>query len=106
VTPANIFTGLPGQLSEEQVEVLQESAGCRIERILSTGQVSPPGYWYDQPTEEWVLVLAGRGRLRFEENDNVVELGPGDYLHISAHTRHRVEWTDPEQRTLWLAVHW
>ena len=88
------------------MDVLQQSGGCRIERILSMGQVSPPGYWYDQPLDEWVIVLSGRGRLRFEQGDRMVEMGAGDYLHIPAHTRHRVEWTDPEQQTLWLAVHW
>jgi cupin 2 domain-containing protein len=31
---------------------------------------------------------------------------PGDYVHIPAHQRHRVEWTEPDQKTVWLALHY
>jgi cupin 2 domain-containing protein len=100
----NLYQALPSELSEELTEVLTGRPGLRIERIVSQGHASPPGFWYDQEEWEWVLVVAGRARLRFEEPDNVVELGPGDYLEIPPHHRHRVDWTDPARNTIWLAI--
>jgi len=76
----------------------------RIERIVSRGHSSPPGFWYDQEDNEWVLVLTGRARLRFAADEGLIELGVGDCYEIAAHRKHRVEWTDPDQDTIWLAV--
>jgi cupin 2 domain-containing protein len=72
--------------------------------IVSVGHASPEGFWYDQPQNEWVVVLRGAARIQFE--DERVELRPGDWIHIPAHRRHRVEWTTPDEPTLWLAVHY
>jgi cupin 2 domain-containing protein len=47
--------------------------------------------------------LKGAARLRFE--DEVVEMGPGDHVNIPARRKHRVEWTTPDEPTVWLAVH-
>jgi len=69
------------------------------------GQGSPPGFWYDQPWAEWVLVLAGSAGLRFEGEAGVRVLSAGDYVLIPAHLKHRVEWTDQDQATVWLAIH-
>lgn len=88
----------------EIVETLLERPGSRIERIVSTGQATPAGEWYDQPGDEWVALLAGRATLRFAD-DELVDLGPGDWLLIPAHTRHRVEATSAEPPCVWLAVH-
>lgn len=30
----------------------------------------------------------------------------GSFVNIPAHRRHRVEWTDVKQRTMWLAIHY
>ena len=100
----NFFSAIPAALPEELTTVLQEGPGVRIERIVSHGHSSPPGFWYDQPEDEWVLVLQGATRLEFE--DRIVEMGPGDYLNISAHEKHRVAWTTPDEPTIWLAVHY
>ncbi len=97
---------LPEQLSEERVDALVRSDGLRIERIVSTGQASPPGFWYDQDENEWVVVLSGRAVVRCEGEDDAKELGPGDALLLPAHLRHRVEWTSPDEPTVWLAVFW
>ena len=78
----------------------------RIERIVSTGQASPPGFWYDQDWAEWVLVLSGAAGLEFEGEAAPRRLGPGDCVLIPAHARHRVAWTDAHQPTVWLAVHY
>jgi cupin 2 domain-containing protein len=81
------------------------SPGLRIERVVSRGQASPAGFWYDQAQDEWVIVLAGSALVMFEGESAATRMAPGDHVHIPAHRRHRVEWTDPEQATIWLAVH-
>ena len=103
--PANLFGDLPQDIPDELFQVLVETPGIRIERIVSHGQCSPAGFWYDQTWAEWVLVLQGRASVRLEAEDRLVELTPGRHLLIPAGVRHRVEWTDPDQPTIWLAVH-
>jgi cupin 2 domain-containing protein len=103
---ANLFSAIPGALAEEHVTELLAADRVRIERIVSLGQASPPGFWYDQAHAEWVLLLAGSAGLLFEHETVARRLGPGDYVHIPAHVRHRVEWTDRRERTIWLAVHY
>ena len=98
----NLFANIPENLPEELTAVLQEGHGVRIERIVSHGHITPAGFWYDQPESEWVLVLKGAARLEFE--DRMVEMSPGDYINIPAHTKHRVVWTSPTEPTVWLAV--
>lgn len=102
----NLFRDASVSLPDELVETLAASDGVRIERIVSHGQASPPGFWYDQPRDEFVVLLAGSARLLFEGDEVPVELGPGDYLVIPAHRRHRVEWTTPDEPSVWLAVHY
>ena len=104
--PNNLFDKVAGVAEGEFSEKLTGSAAIRIERIVSRGQASPPGFWYDQEWDEWVVVLKGRAKLRFEDRSGEVELGPGDWMNIPAHARHRVEWTDEDQDTIWLAVHY
>ena len=82
-----------------------DKAGVRIERIVSTGQASPPGFWYDRADDEFVVLLSGSARLRFEEGDVTLDMKPGDWIEIPAHVRHRVESTQAEPPTVWLAVH-
>ena len=90
---------------EEQFTDLLARPGCRIERIVSTGQASSPGFWYDQAHAEWVVLLKGEARLRFEDEPYVRLLKPGDYVEIAPHRRHRVESTQATPPTVWLAVH-
>ena len=102
----NLYSATPGHLLEELVEVLGGGGDTRVERIVSRGHRSPPGFWYDQPLEELVLLLQGRARLSLADPDEEVELDPGDWLRIRARRRHRVEATDPQGDTVWLAVHY
>ena len=101
----NLFANIPQQRADEEVTALLSSGALRIERIVSHGQASPPGFWYDQPQAEWVVVLAGRAELAFDGDAATTRMERGDWLHIPAHRRHRVAWTDPAQATIWLAVH-
>jgi cupin 2 domain-containing protein len=104
---AGSLTGsLPSQpVAEEKVETLCERPGLRIERIVSTGHITPDGQWYDQDNDEWVLVVKGSARLRIDGEGHDRELGAGDYLFLPAHCRHRVAWTQSEPPTVWLAIH-
>lgn len=98
----NLFHEIPDSLPEEHIQTLLSAAGLRIERIVSGGQASPPGFWYDQPEHEWVLLVKGAARLQI--GDEIRELQAGDFVNIPAHCRHRVDWTDPNQATIWLAI--
>ena len=105
----NIFSSLPSDLNHEFFEELlraENARTLRIERIVSKGHTSPETGWYDQEEHEWVLVLEGTGTLLFAEGDRQVTLRKGDYLHIPAHTKHKVIRTEPEELTIWLAVHY
>ncbi|MBY4897459.1 cupin [Cupriavidus sp. AU9028] len=107
---------------EEHFDSLLQRPGARIERIVSTGQASPPDFWYDNPHDEWVVLLRGSAGLRLrtpaselapqaelppgeDGEDTEVVLAPGDWIHLPAHCRHRVDWTDALETTVWLAVH-
>ena len=100
----NLLVDIPSELTDELVETLAGSDSVRIERIVSQGHASPADFWYDQPQNEWIVLLEGAAKVRFEHE--VIELQPGDHLVIPAHRRHRVEWTSPNEPTVWLAVHY
>lgn len=102
--PSNLFADLPDRLPDELFTTLLEGGSLRIERIVSFGQASPPGYWFDQHQHEWVVLLKGAARLRFEDEE--LDLRPGSFVNIPAHRRHRVEWTSPDEPTIWLAIHY
>jgi cupin 2 domain-containing protein len=103
-TPANVFVDLPPSLPDELFSTLLESGNIRVERIVSHGHASPEGFWYNQDHHEWVVVLKGAARLAFE--NETIEMKSGDFMNIPAHTNHRVEWTTPDEPTIWLAVHY
>ena len=101
----NLFANIPTDLQAEQIIELLTLKGLKIVRIVSRGQASPPGFWYDPDDDEWVILLTGSAGLRFEQEVAAKTLRVGDYVHIPAHTRHRVEWTDASHATIWLAIH-
>lgn len=102
----NLFAAMPEELAAEQAVALLTTPDLRIGRIVSTGQASPPGFWYDQEWAEWVVLLSGTAAVRFEGEAAPRELEPGSYLHIPAHVRHRVERTSTSPPAVWLAVYW
>jgi cupin 2 domain-containing protein len=102
----NIFKYIPPRSEEEMIEPVSGCEGIRIERIVSQGHSSPPGFWYDQDRNEYVLLLSGSAGLLFEGEDDMLVMQPGDYMDIPAHKKHRVEWTDPRQPTIWLTVYY
>ncbi|UXY15989.1 cupin domain-containing protein [Chitiniphilus purpureus] len=100
----NLFAAIPAGLGEEWIETMAAGPGVRVERIVSTGQVSPEGFWYDQAQAEWVVVLEGEARLRFADMAHDLTLGVGDHVLIAPGRRHQVTYT--ADRTVWLAVWW
>lgn len=102
----NIFKEIPKEIPDEIFQKILSTDKLKIERILSKGHASPKEGWYDQNTNEWVILLKGKAKLTFKERKNPVELTPGDYINIPSHVKHRVEWTDPSQETIWLAIHY
>lgn len=100
----NLCKDLPETLPEELIDLLAGNEHVRIERIVSTGHASSPDHWYDQAEHEWVMVVQGEAILVFDESDHPIRMKRGDHLLIPAHRRHRVEWTSPEEPTVWVAV--
>lgn len=101
----NIFSGLPAAKKREVFQTLRRGKGFKIERIVSLGQATPEGEWLCSEIPEWVIVLRGRARLLFKGSRKKVDLVAGDHVFIPGKTCHRVDWTHPKQKTVWLALH-
>ncbi|MEA3438493.1 MAG: cupin domain-containing protein [Thermodesulfobacteriota bacterium] len=102
----NIFENIPDHIPEELFQEILKTKNLKVERIVSKGHSSEDDHWYDQEENEWVILLKGNAGLLFEGDENVVILKPGDYINIPSHTKHRVEWTDPNIETVWLAIYY
>ena len=100
----NLLAAIPQRASTEAIDKLLERGPVKIERIVSEGHTSPPGFFHEQASHEWRCVVQGRVRLEFEE-EGEVELGPGDWLDLPAYKRYRVVWTSDQEPTVWIAVH-
>jgi cupin 2 domain-containing protein len=100
----NLFDLPPHLPAEELFETLAQGNHCRIERIISTGQTTPAGEWYDQPQDEWVILLQGEAIVAYADGSHCL-LRSGDYLWIPAHQKHRVEYTSTQPPCIWLAIH-
>ena len=103
---SNIYSNIPDALPNELFENIIRNESFRLERIISRGHATPEGEWYDQDQDEWVILLMGSAGIAIDGEDGTVVLKPGDYIHLPAHLRHRVEWTDPDAETVWLALHY
>ena len=101
----NLLAGIDPAAPVETFADLLAAPGVRVERIVSTGQASPPGFWYDQGWAEWVLLIAGSAAIQFAEEAEPRQLSAGDYLYIAPGQRHCVAWTDQDRPTVWLAIH-
>lgn len=97
----NIFKNIPASMHSEITEILALKGSVRFERIVSTGQVSPEGFFYDQDEDEFVIVVKGKSVMSFS-NGSKITLNEGDYFNIPKGLKHRVDFT--ENPTVWLAV--
>lgn len=100
----NLLEAQPSAREAEVTELLLRAQGVRVERIVSFGQASPEGFWYDQDEAEWVMLVAGRARLTIADESSDRHLEAGDAIYLPAGCRHRVAWTDPTQQSVWLAL--
>ncbi len=100
----NVFKQIPADLTEELFENILGNESFRLERIISKGHATPKDQWYDQKDDEWILLLQGSAGLRIEKQE-IITLRQGDYILLPAGLKHRVEWTDHESETIWLALH-
>ncbi|HDS16574.1 MAG TPA: cupin domain-containing protein [Proteobacteria bacterium] len=103
---SSLLTNIPHYLPQEVFETICRGDNLRIERILSWGQASPEGFWFDQDDNEFVVLIQGRALLRIEGRKEPLRLEPGDYINLAAHVKHRVEWTEPDAVTIWLVIYY
>ena len=101
----NLFKHTANQEDGEQIDKLMQTPHFKVERIISQGHTTPEGQWYDQSTNEYVLLLQGSATLVIE-NEPPLHLNAGDYLIIPAHTKHRVTHTQNQPATIWLCIHY
>lgn len=93
-------------MSKEVFQTLLSNRALKIERITSTGQATKAGKWLKDKRNEWVILVKGAATLRFFKDNRVVKMKAGSHVVIPANTLHRVDWTAPRQKTIWLAVHY
>jgi cupin 2 domain-containing protein len=98
----NLFSPLGSQGGPEIFEKILIMHEVRLERIFSHGCPTPPGEWYDQAWQEWVVLLRGTAVLQFDDGTECC-LAAGDFLTIAPHQRHRVESVSND--AVWLALH-
>lgn len=100
----NLFNLPPLNQDDEVYQTLIPDRGVLIERIISYGQASPPGFWYEQNRDEWVALLQGQAVVAWGDGYSQL-MEAGDWLLIPAGEKHRIEWTSQEPPCIWLAVH-
>lgn len=100
----NIFSDIHEDAREELTRLIGGNRQVRIERIISTGQITPEGSWYDQSEDEFVLLIKGEAKIQLLDPDVAITLLPGDFLTIPAHRKHRVDYTSLQEPTIWLTV--
>jgi len=105
-TMENIFADIPDAIPEEIFETIIEKESFRLERIVSDGQLTAEDEWYDEDENEWFILLKGSAGLLLEGDREPLVLKPGDYLNLPAHRKHKVVWTDADEKTIWLALHY
>ena len=94
-------------LDEKQfIESLLKKRNFNLTRIVSKGQATPEGQWDEQDMDEWFMVVKGSAGLKFKGEDEIRVMNSGDYIILPAHCPVKVEWTDQEQETIWLALHY
>ncbi len=101
----NIFKNIPDKLHEELFDDIVSNDGIKIQRIVSQGDTTPTDEWYDQESDEWVIVLQGKATISFKNEDDI-HLVLGEHINIPAHKKHRVSWTSEDEQTIWIAVHY
>jgi len=100
----NLFRVPVGLPPGELFDRLAGGDAILVERIVSSGQATPPDRWTSQNRDEWVVLVQGEAELSFDDGSRM-RLSAGDHVLIPAGERHRVEWTREDPPCIWLAVH-
>jgi cupin 2 domain-containing protein len=101
----NIFTiDKEIDFNKEVLIDLYKNKNCFVEKIISTGQVTPENQWLEEDSDEWVILLQGESEISFFNGD-IFKMGRGDYLLIPSNTKHRVESTSVNPPCIWVALH-
>jgi cupin 2 domain-containing protein len=100
----NFLSDIPDIVTEEIFDEIISNQVFKLERIISDGHASPENFWYDQDKNEFVLLISGTAEIQYDDGQKF-SMKKGDYFIIPAHQKHRVEWTDKHQKTVWLALH-
>ena len=101
---SNFLDLIPEHVDDEIFQDIFNNGQLKIERIISQGHSSPETGWYDQDKSEWVMVVEGEAIIEFEDGRET-KLCKNDFLLLEPHRKHRVKWTSPDRKTIWLAVH-
>ena len=119
----NIYDKIPESITEEIIEIMYQNPHCKVERIISNGQITTENEWYDQDQEEWIILVQGEATILIEKlqeessdkcnilNCNIkeescdkVHMVKGDTLLIKSHQKHRVIYTSQNPLCIWLCV--
>jgi cupin 2 domain-containing protein len=100
----NIFEDIPEKADKEFLEILFQNDSVKLERIVSRGHSSPKIFWYDQDKNEFVLLISGNATIAFDDG-SIIKINPGDFFIIPANKKHRVEYTDPKEKSIWLTAY-
>jgi cupin 2 domain-containing protein len=100
----NLFEDIRFPTGNAELFEIIRNDKVRIERIISTGQTTPEGEWYDQDEDEFVVLMQGQARIKYQEGNELL-LTAGDYVMIPSHTRHRVSYTSEEPCCVWMAIY-
>ncbi|MFZ4398615.1 MAG: cupin domain-containing protein [Bacteroidales bacterium] len=100
----NIFDIIQPFSDKELIDILFKNENIIIERIISFGNPSPDGFWYNQPNNEWVILLTGEAEIEYKNGDKIY-LKAGDYLLIPSNQEHRVSYTSKSPNCTWLCFY-
>ena len=114
----NIFDLKDLSERKEVVKILTENENVKIEKIISTGQVTD---WQESDKNEFVILVQGNAEIEYYENKNFktneniiknqkntndmkLQLGKGDTVLIRKGERHRVSYTSKNPCCIWICI--
>ncbi len=97
----NLLDNIPSTSIDEIFKTIVSNDNVKIERIISYGQTTPKDYWYDQDENEFVYIVQGKAKIKYDDG-TIHILNINDSLYIQAHQKHQVIYTS--NPTIWLTV--
>ena len=114
----NIFDLRDLSEKEEIIKILAENENIKIEKIISTGQITD---WQVSEKNEFVILIQGEAEIEFFEkknlkkNEKIIEnksrtknkklkLLKGDTVLINRMEKHRVSYTSKNPCCIWVCI--